>query len=292
MNSLTSYDDLKAQVGRAYPGMSKQLQRIARFAMEQPNDLALGTVATVAEATEVQPSAMIRFANALGYKGFSEMQQVFRGNLLARSDSYRERIGKMRSKQTNGAQEPAGVLHQLISESVAELANLEEGISQADLRVAVKLIARAPRIHVLAQRRAFPVASYLAYALSQLELRTHLLDGTGGMLRESLRSISPGDVLIAASFRNYSSEVVDAASWASQLGVDLIAITDGPLSPLKGPAKVCLELADDSSKPFRSLVAPLCLAQALVVSVGHQLAEKPVVKPKKKRIATRQKGTI
>ena len=53
----------------------------------------------------------------------------------------------------------------------------------------------------------------------------------------------------------------------------VIAITDGPLSPLLEPARVCFELADDSSKPFRSLVAPLCLAQALVVSTGHQLAE-------------------
>ncbi len=42
---------------------------------------------------------------------------------------------------------------------------------------------------------------------------------------------------------------------------------------LKAHARVCLELADDSSKPFRSLVAPLCLAQALVVSTGHHIAE-------------------
>ncbi|MBW8722230.1 MAG: MurR/RpiR family transcriptional regulator, partial [Polaromonas sp.] len=74
MDSATTYEELKALIGRTYPDMSKQLQRIARFALEQPNDLALGTVATVAEATEVQPSAMIRFANALGYGGFSEMQ--------------------------------------------------------------------------------------------------------------------------------------------------------------------------------------------------------------------------
>ena len=291
MGSVTSYDEMKALIGRAYPGMSKQLQRIARFALEQPNDLALGTVATVAEATEVQPSAMIRFANALGYKGFSDMQQVFRGHLLERSDSYRERIGQMRRKQTNGARAPASVLHQLVGDSVAELGHLEENISQADLKAAVKLIAAAPRIHVLAQRRAFPIAGYLAYALSQLELRTHLLDGTGGMLRESLLSIAPGDVLIAASFRNYSPEVIEAADWVSKAGAHVIAITDGPLSPLKTSAKVILELADDSSKPFRSLVVPLCLAQALVVSVGHQLLEKPVVKNKIKRAVTRHKGT-
>lgn len=273
MRSVTTYEELKDLLARAYPDLSKQLQRIARFALEQPNEMALGTVATVAQATEVQPSAMIRFANALGYGGFSEMQQVFRSHLLERSDSYRERIERMRRKKTNGAHAPAGLLHQLVNQSVAELGHLEEKVLQAHLKAAVKLIVAASRIHVLAQRRAFPIASYLAYALSQLELRTHLLDGAGGMLGESLRSIAPGDVLVVASFRNYSPEVVDAAAKARHLGASVIAITDGPLSPLAPSASVCLDLADDSDLPFRSLVAPLCLAQALVVSTGHHQAE-------------------
>lgn len=291
MDTVTTYEELKALMARAYPDMSKQLQRIARYAIEQPNELALGTVATVAEATQVQPSAVIRFANALGYGGFSEMQQLFRGHLLERSDSYRERIAQMRSKQVSGKRAPAGVLHELVGESVAELSQLEENISQADLKAAVKLMAAAPRIHVLAQRRAFPVAGYLAYALSQLELRTHLLDGTGGMLRESLRSMAPGDVLIVASFRSYSPEVIQAAVAAEKLGVVVIAVTDGPVSPLKAPARVCFELADDSSKPFRSLVAPLCLAQALVVSTGHHIAEQGAVKKTPGKPA-RRKGAV
>jgi DNA-binding MurR/RpiR family transcriptional regulator len=286
---VKSYEDLKDLMARSYPGMSKQLQRIARFALEQPDELALGTVAALAQANEVQPSAMIRFANSLGYSGFSETQQVFRGHLLRRSDSYRERIQQMRRRQADGARAPTGVLHQLIGESVAELGQLEEKILAADLKAAVKLMAAAPRIHVLAQRRAFPVAAYLAYALSQLELRTHLLDGSGGMLRESLRSIAPGDVLIAASFRHYSPEVIDASATAHRLGARVIAITDGPLSPLKACARVCFELADDSSRPFRSLVAPLCLAQTLVVGTGHGLAEPPARKAVR-RVARRKEA--
>ncbi|MDM0071959.1 MurR/RpiR family transcriptional regulator [Variovorax sp. J31P207] len=287
MDAIANYEQLKTRIAEAYPGMSKQLQRIARYALERPDDLALGTVAAIAESTEVQPSAMIRFANAVGYGGFSEMQQVFRGHLVERSASYRERIVEIRRKQNHDAQAPAGVLHQLASDSIAELGQLEDMVREADLRAAVKLIADAPHIHVLAQRRAFPVAGYLAYALSQLELRTHLLDGAGGMLRESLRSVAPGDVLLVASFRNYSPDVLEAARLLRAQGTSVVAITDGPLSPLKASATVCFELADDSSKPFRSLVAPLCLAQALVVSTGHLLAEQAASKP----AASRRKKT-
>lgn len=274
MHTAATYDELKDAITRAYPDMSKQLQRIARYALEKPHDLALGTVAAVAGQAEVQPSAMIRFANALGYRGFSDMQQVFRGHLVQRSTSYRERIDQLRRKQLNGQRAPAGVLHQLVGDAVAELGHLEENIRETDLRAAVRLIAGAERIHVLAQKRAFPVAGYLAYALAQLELRTHLLDGAGGMLRESLRAVDRRDVLLVASFRSYSPEVVEAAHDCHGRGVPVIAITDGPLSPLVASARVCFELADDSNKPFRSLVGPLCLAQALVMSTGHQLAEK------------------
>jgi DNA-binding MurR/RpiR family transcriptional regulator len=136
----------------------------------------------------------------------------------------------------------------------------------------VKLLAGAQTTHVIGLRRSFTVAAYLAYALGQLEVRTQLLDGAGGMNRES--RMAGKDLLIAVSFRNYTPETVDIAQGCHDRGVPVIAITDTPLSPLVRAATVAFELGDDSSRPFRSLVEPLCLAQALVVSVGHQLAER------------------
>ncbi|MEP7085163.1 MAG: MurR/RpiR family transcriptional regulator, partial [Betaproteobacteria bacterium] len=165
------------------------------------------------------------------------------------------------------------VLHQLVGEAMGELGHLEEHVPASRFSSAVKMIAKASQIYVLAQRRAFPVACYIAYALNQLELRTHLLDGAGGMLDAHLRMIASSDLLIVASFRNYSSEVIAAAHACHMRGVPVLAITDGPLSPLKSVARISFDVSDVSAQPFRSLVAPMCLAQALVVSTGHHLAE-------------------
>src|SRR5688572_11858997 len=115
-----SYEELKASISEGYPRMSPQLQRIARFALENPHDLALGTVATLARATEVQPSSMIRFANALGFSGFSQMQQVFQGHLVERSGSYRERIERIRRGARGSEPRGAGVLHQFVGDAVGE----------------------------------------------------------------------------------------------------------------------------------------------------------------------------
>ena len=273
MTRAPTYDELKDAISRAYPELPKQLQRIARFALERPNELALGTVAAVAGSAQVQPSSLIRFANALAFSGFSEMQQVFRSHLVERSGSYRDRIEQLRRKAKPA--DRTGFLNQFVGEAILELGHLEENVRPADIAAAVKLICRASHVHVLAQRRAFPVACYLAYALSQLELKAYLLDGMGGMLGESLHNMARDDVLIVASFHSYTQAVIDAAAVAHRQGIPVIAITDSPLSPLKPSARVCFQLGLAADTPFRSLVAPLCLAQALVVTAGHRMAEAP-----------------
>ncbi|HEU4351461.1 MAG TPA: MurR/RpiR family transcriptional regulator, partial [Burkholderiales bacterium] len=105
MAAARSYEELKGSLSRLYPGMSPQLQRIATFVLEHPQDIALDTVATLARGAGVQPSAMVRFAQALGYGGFSDLQRVFRGRLVERSNhspglrNYRERIEAFRADQ-------------------------------------------------------------------------------------------------------------------------------------------------------------------------------------------------
>jgi DNA-binding MurR/RpiR family transcriptional regulator len=270
-----TYDELKDAISREYPRLSKQLQAIARYALERPHDLALSTVAAIAESLGVQPSSLIRFANAIGFAGFSEMQRLFRSHLVARSGaSYRERIAGLRARGKGGGTTPPEVLHGFVADSIHGLERLEEAVSAADLRSAVKLLAGAQTTHVIGLRRSFPVAAYLAYALGQLEVRTQLLDGAGGMNREFARMAGRKDLLIAVSFRNYTPETVEIAQACHDRGVPVIAITDTPLSPLVRAAAVAFELGDDSSRAFRSLVEPLCLAQTLVVSVGHHLAER------------------
>lgn len=273
MPRATHFEGFAAAVSEAYPRLSRQLQHIAQFVLEHPDELALGTVATVAEAAGVQPSALIRFANALEFGGFTEMQQVFRTRLLDRSSSYRERIDAMRRSKGSDAAGAAGagVLHQFVAEGVAELSHLEDNVRAEDLAAAAALICGAQRVHVLAQRRAFPVASYLSYALAQLDIKAQLLDGVGGMLPDVLRQMGADELLLVASFKDYSRDVIDAAQAAHARGVPVVAITDFALSPLKPHAQVCFELGQGPNPAFRSLVAPLCLAQALVVSVGHQL---------------------
>ena len=278
MANATSYEELASRITEAYPELPDRLQGIARFALGNPDAMALSTVAEIAREAGVPPSAVIRFSNALGYSGFTELQRVYRERLVARSSTYRERIEELRR---TGADQ-GHLLPQLIDSSIHELERLREHLDHRRLRAATDIVLEADTVFLLAQRRAFPVAGYLAYGLAQLEFRALLLDSVGGMLRQQVGMIRRGNVLIAASFRKYTQEVVDAAEIAQKQGAAVIAITDQPVSPLARFAKVTLLVGDDPTVQFRSLVAPLCAAQALVMALGYAVAERNGRKPARK----------
>jgi DNA-binding MurR/RpiR family transcriptional regulator len=91
------------------------------------------------------------------------------------------------------------------------------------------------------------------------------------MLREPARLIGAKDALLVVSFRNYTPEVIEVAQSCRARKAPVVAITDNALSPLAPAASVCFQIEEQSSKPFRMLVAPMCLAQALVVALGEHL---------------------
>ena len=262
------YEALRDLVGARYDGLSARLRQIAEYALANPNDVALETVAVVAERAGVQPSALVRFAQALGYDGFSDMQRVFRTRLVERGPSYRDRL---RVQALEESRSPPEVLHHFVTAGHQALEHLKDDLDGVALTRAVGLLAEAEIVHLVAQRRAFPVVAYMAYGLSHLGKRMQLLDGVGGMLGQQARAMTAGDALVAVSFRPYAHETVAIATEARANGVPLIALTDGPLSPIARLGDVALFVEDAEVRTFRALTASMCLATTLVIALGQRL---------------------
>jgi DNA-binding MurR/RpiR family transcriptional regulator len=278
MRTPKNFDEFKSEIARRHDDLSRRLRQIAEFALHHPNDMAFGTVAIIAESAGVQPSSIVRFANSFGFDGFSDMQRVFRSRLLASAASYRERIAAIRDERSNGRSgetSPGRVLEQFVGDGVAALEQLPAQVRAADVERALVLMDRARDIYVLAQGRAFPVAYYIHYALIRLDRRATLLDGLGGMVSNHARVIGRDDLLIAISFKVYAPEVARVVGECAGRGIKIVAVTDSALSPIAKHASVRFELGDDIDHPFRSLIAPMCLAQSLVVAFGHHLANRP-----------------
>ncbi|MFD2206515.1 MurR/RpiR family transcriptional regulator [Kiloniella antarctica] len=271
MTAPDTYEDLRNELASRHEDLSKRLKQIAEYALDNPNDMALETVSGIAERAAVQPSSLIRFAKAFGYSGFSEMQRVFRTHLVESGANYKERIRSFGGDEKVTAETRNIVLDDFIQGGIAALDNLREVVDPDKFDAAVRYLSDADVIYLAAQRRSFPVASYLAYAFAQLDKRCVLIDGNGGMFCEQGRSIREGDALLAISFKSYSPEVIQLVKETREKGIPVVSISDGVLSPLVKNSDVCLEVEDVEVHAFRSLAATMTLALTLVVALGRVL---------------------
>jgi hypothetical protein len=185
-----TFDELQAEIGQRYPALSRQLQRIARFALERPQDVAStpwppprqGRSPALGDGA-LRPGARLRRL----YRHAAHLPRPAGGA----QRSYRERIASLR-RDAPARVAPEGGAARLRRRLDRQPLAPRGARAPETLRRAVRCSRRARRIHVLAQRRAFPVACYLAYALAQLELPVTLLDGVGGMVREQARAHPAG----------------------------------------------------------------------------------------------------
>ena len=177
-----------------------------------------------------------------------------------------------RQPVTDHVDAPDAVLADFVEQGIASLETLRLQTPPEKIAQATQILSGARDIYLLAQRRAFPVAFYLSYALARLEQRCILLDGVGGLLTQQASQATLEDAIVAVSFRPYSPSVVEIVTQRSESGVPIISITDNALSPLAMESAVSFETHEHGDSGFRTLVAPMCLAQTLVVSLGHHLA--------------------
>jgi DNA-binding MurR/RpiR family transcriptional regulator len=260
---------LKALIAERAATLPKRLTQIAAYALEQPDDIAFGTVSSIAAAAEVQPSALVRFSQAMGYQGFSDMQEVFRSRLRDRILNYGERLRQLR-EHAEEASKPSLIFQGFCEAAAKSIAGLEEKLDPGILDHAVERLAAARTIYLLGLRRSFPIASYMAYAFGKLGVRAILVDAVGGLAAEQITSATPKDAVLAISFAPYATETVQLSREARARGVPLVAVTDSPFSPLAQRAEIWIEVGETDFEGFRSMAATLTLAMTLTVAIAER----------------------
>jgi DNA-binding MurR/RpiR family transcriptional regulator len=268
------YDTLRALILERRQSLPKRIAQVAAYSLDNPDEIAFGTAASIAASAGVQPSTLIRFAQHLGFAGFTSLQSVFRERLRERNSSYEERLSGLRAEGGNGAGSRT-ILDGFLSASENSLATMARTLDQTVLDKAIAMLADAETIFILARRRSYPVASYIAYALGKLKVRSQIVESPSGLNPEVISFATTRDVALAISFSPYAPATIEEARLLSEQGVPMVAITDSAFSPLAQFADVWFEVAEADYSGFRSLSATMALSMALSVGVAEKRRSMP-----------------
>jgi|ERR1700733_3758688 DNA-binding MurR/RpiR family transcriptional regulator len=271
------YEELIRLIHERHEDMSKSYQKIAVYLTQNPNDVAVLSINSIAERCGVHASSFVRFAQALGYEGFKDLQSLFQKRLSTAAPGFEARIKALESELGSRTdRSERGFLRDLVVRDIASLQDLLSEIPPRDLIKAVSLLEKADSIYLIGQLRSAPVVELLRYVLTMLGKRCVLLDPGGGLATHMARAVRKTDLLFAVSFRFYATEVVNIVEETARRGVPVVAISDSTLSPLAKTASVLFAVPEHEYTFSRSLAAPMCLAQALTVALAARLQNNKV----------------
>ena len=265
--------DLVARAGR----LSKRLSQVAQFCLNRPEEVAINTLARLAEQAQVPPATITRFAKELGFAGFAELQGVFRERLLEPRLPHAARMAEPAMQP--GAEgigdadldQPGLVFGSFVQAALHSLLRIEEALDRAQLDAFGGVLAGCDAVHVAAARGAFGRGAYTVYGLANIGKRAHLVDNLGAMQAEQIFAIGPADLLLVMTLDDYTPETVEAARSAVRNGRRVLAITDNELSPVATLASHVLYVPEARLDHFRSQVPAMVVCQAIIVNLGRRL---------------------
>ena len=185
-----SYEELRAVLSSGSIRLPRQLRQVAIHLSRNPSDIALGTVVEIAQSAGVQPSTLVRFAQSLGYPGFSDLQEIFKDYVKINWPEARPRDAAAAAPAAMGDPD-FRIIAGLVKASVSSLTRVPEKIDLAAFARLATLMAGAETIYLVGSKRAFPVTIYMALALSQLGVKNSLVDNVGSTAFEQIGFASP-----------------------------------------------------------------------------------------------------
>lgn len=252
--------------------LTARQREAAEFAINNPNDIAFNNLNDIANLSKVSSTMFVRLAQALGFKGFSDMQKIFRQPLLQKSDpSYSELIRHHQgSEEITNPQNSAELLKSFSKANKVSLDYLIQHSTDLQTDEAIEMILAANHIYTLGLRRSFPLASYLGYALTRLKIPNTLITGMGGIAEDQLDLAQKGDLLIVMSFPPYAQTSLSLCKKSREKGIATLAFTDDALGTIAKDATHIIEVKDAVLHGFRSLTASMSLIQSIAIGLAYQ----------------------
>ena len=258
---MQDMQDMIDRLNQSGKRLSKGHRKIAQYIVEHYDKAVFMTASKLGECVGVSESTVVRFAAAMGYEGYPQLQRSLQ-ELVSHRLTANQRFEM--STEINPREALSVVLK-------SDAQNLRATLEQMDADVFEDVVNRllsARAIYVMGLRSAAPLAQFMGYYLNYIFDNVHLVSSGATDVFEEISKLKENDVLVGISFPRYSTRTLEAMRFAKRCGAQVVAITDGPMSPLADMADATLTARTDMASVVDSLAAPLSLIIALLVALG------------------------
>ncbi|CAK7016709.1 MurR/RpiR family transcriptional regulator [Tissierella carlieri] len=261
---METYVDLIKNIQNNFNNLSKGQKLIAEFIINNYDKAAFMTAAALGDTVNVSESTVVRFANTLGYAGYRELQkelhELIKNKLttvqrLTMTDEYSNKENALKKAMEKDKE------------------NIDKTINETGYKAfqdAIDLILNAENVYILGLRSSSFLAGYLGFYLNFLIKDVKVITSGPNDVFEQLLKADSKDLIIGISYPRYSKRTLEALDFCKEKRCKIISITDSLISPAAKYSDISLIASSDMLSFVDSLVAPMSLINALIVSIGME----------------------
>ncbi len=251
--------DFRQRLINAAASLPPQQRAIADYLLEHLTSVPFFSVPELARRVGVSEATVVRFAQRLGYPGFSELKMELVEMLRCRLDT-----GSEEADEDVAADLLASVAH-------LEITNIGRTVESLDRRVfteSAESLFTAEHVYTFGMGVSALLAELAAYTLLQVGLRASCLPSYFSSPREQLVGFDSSDLVMAISLPPYSRQSLDILRDARKLGVPTVAIVDRETAPAATLARHVLPVRSDNMMFTNAVAAVTVMINALATEIA------------------------
>ncbi|CNL05196.1 MurR/RpiR family transcriptional regulator [Yersinia proxima] len=255
------------RIRQLYPTLAQNDRKLADFLLTNPEQARHLSSQKLAQQTGVSQSAVVKFAQKLGYKGFPALKQALSEIVAApeQAVTLHNQILSTDSLKTVG--------EKLLAEKAAALRATLDINNEQRLTEALDMLRSARRVILTGLGASGLVAKDLAYKLLKIGVMAVSETDMHAQLA-AVQALDSRDLLLAISFSGERREINLAAEEAQRCGAKVLALTSFTPNSLQQRADHCLYTISEEpvirSAAISSSTAQYALTDLLFMAMIQQ----------------------
>ncbi|HHW30336.1 MAG TPA: MurR/RpiR family transcriptional regulator [Clostridiaceae bacterium] len=239
---------------------------LAEYLMANYKRAAFMNSSCLAKNAKVSEATVNRFANTLGYTGFTQMINELRTSVqseLTTLDRVQEKIG---AKSQN-------ILEKIIQEEHKKLLDLPNYIKQEEIDKFIQDIYTAKKIFVLGFQISCSLAWYFGYMLGKVTGKVQVISQLTADTHSLINITDNETLIIAFAYPRYPNALLNLCESFARRGAVIVSVTDSLLSPVIKYSKQTFQIPVNCISTVDQLGPVLVFIQAVVLEYNSKFEE-------------------
>jgi DNA-binding MurR/RpiR family transcriptional regulator len=251
-------------IKRYYASLSPGQRKVAEYIMAHMDEGALLTAFQIGKRVGVSETTVIRFAYALGFSGYSQMQVLLRKEWLSE---------KQMTEDIQSSVEQLVSADHLFLKVVEQETNIVQQLlaqlNSNDIWEAIDKIIRADKVYIGGFGSSYSAGYWLYYALKQLRENV-FISSPSDFLLEDICDLTENSLVVIFSYPRYRRESLNLANYVREKNVKIIAVTNRMLSPIGQTADITLTTEEKMESGHHSIASVICLLEMIISGIQHR----------------------